>query len=81
MALASSTSQTIRSTSLIPTKSLTRSQSFLRKRGPYGRIVAIAEAAPSNDSEDERTVIRKNRAIVAGTLQSMQVLIHWVPKT
>jgi len=48
---------------------------------PYGRIVAIAEAAPSNDSEDERTVIRKNRAIVAGTLQSMQVLIHWVPKT
>jgi hypothetical protein len=26
-------------------------------------------------------VIRKNRAIVAGTLQSMQVLIHWVPKT
>jgi len=48
---------------------------------PYGRIVAIAEAAPNNDSEDERTVIRKNRAIVAGTLQSMQVLIHWVPKT
>ena len=48
---------------------------------PYGRIVAIAEAAPAGGSEEERSVIRKNRAIIAGTLQSMQVLIHWVPKT
>jgi hypothetical protein len=48
---------------------------------PYGRIVAIAEAAAAGDSEDERSVIRKNRAIVAGSLQGMQVLIHWVPKT
>lgn len=48
---------------------------------PYGRIVAIAEAAPAGNSEEERSVIRKNRAIIAGTLQSMQVLIHWVPKT
>ena len=48
---------------------------------PYGRIVAIAEAAPAGNSEEERSVIRKNRAVVAGSLQSMQVLIHWVPKT
>jgi hypothetical protein len=48
---------------------------------PYGRIVAIAEAAPNNDTEEEHAVIRKNRAIVAGTLQSMHVLIHWVPKS
>ena len=48
---------------------------------PYGRIVAIAEAAPTNNTEDERATIRKNRAIVAGALQGMQVLIHWVPKS
>ena len=46
---------------------------------PYGRVVAIAEPKTKNSSEEERALVRKNRAIVAGTLQSLKVLIHWIP--
>ena len=47
---------------------------------PYGRVVAVAEVGVAG-SEDERVLLRKNRALVAGTLQSMQVLINWVPSS
>lgn len=45
---------------------------------PYGRIVAVAEA-PASGSEDDKARQRKNRAVVAGTLESMHVQIEWVP--
>ena len=44
---------------------------------PYGRVVAIQEiSAPG--SEQDKAKLRKNRALVAGSLESMKVLIHWV---
>ncbi len=45
---------------------------------PYGRVVAIQEISASS-SEQDKAKLRKNRALVAGTLESMQVLIDWVP--
>jgi hypothetical protein len=45
---------------------------------PYGRVVAIQEIS-TTASEDDKARLRKNRALVAGTLESMQVLIDWVP--
>ncbi len=47
---------------------------------PYGRVVAIQEIAAASSDEDKAR-LRKNRALVAGTLESMQVLINWVPST
>src|SRR6266849_6659726 len=44
---------------------------------PYGRVVAVTEngvRAPGDDVS-----IRKNRALVAGTLESLHVLINWIP--
>src|SRR6476620_4843296 len=45
---------------------------------PYGRVVAVTENATKGSAADE-VKIRANRAIVAGTLESMRVLINWVP--
>jgi len=45
---------------------------------PYGRVVAIQEIGAASSDED-RARLRKNRALVAGALESMQVLINWVP--
>jgi len=47
---------------------------------PYGRIVAIQEINASS-SEEDKAKLRKNRALVAGALESMHVLINWVPST
>ncbi len=45
---------------------------------PYGRVVAIQEINAAS-SDDDKIKLRKNRALAAGTLESMQVLINWVP--
>jgi hypothetical protein len=45
---------------------------------PYGRVVAVTESGLLG-SEDEKAQMRKNRAIVAGTLESVHVLINWIP--
>ena len=45
---------------------------------PYGRVVAIQEMAVAS-SEEDKSKLRKNRALAAGALESMQVLINWVP--
>jgi hypothetical protein len=45
---------------------------------PYGRVVAIQEIDAASSTED-KVKLRRNRALVAGTLESMQVLINWVP--
>lgn len=47
---------------------------------PYGRVVAIQEISASGSDED-KAKLRKNRALVAGALESMQVTIRWVPST
>ena len=44
---------------------------------PYGRVVAIQEISVAG-SEEDKARLRKNRALVAGALESMQVLINWV---
>lgn len=45
---------------------------------PYGRVVAVQEVGkPSSDAD--RAALRRNRAILAGTLESAKVLINWVP--
>jgi hypothetical protein len=45
---------------------------------PYGRVVAVTENGVRG-SADDNVKIRKNRAVVAGTLESMHVLINWIP--
>lgn len=44
---------------------------------PYGRVVAVTENGVRAPGAD--VLIRKNRAIVAGTLEGMRVLIRWIP--
>jgi hypothetical protein len=45
---------------------------------PYGRVVAVAENSVTG-SEDQRVAIRRNKGIVASTLESLHILINWVP--
>lgn len=45
---------------------------------PYGRVVAVQEIGVSG-SDADRMALRRNRAILAGTLEEAQVLINWVP--
>lgn len=47
---------------------------------PYGRVVAVQEIG-SADSEEDRIALRRNRAILAGTLEGAKVLINWVPSS
>jgi len=47
---------------------------------PYGRIVAIQEIS-ANASDQDHATLRKNRALVAGSLESMHVDINWVPSS
>jgi hypothetical protein len=46
---------------------------------PYGRVVAVAENAAAASSEADKAQLRRNRALVAGTLESLHVIINWVP--
>ncbi len=47
---------------------------------PNGRVVAVTESG-QRSSADDAVKIRENRAIVAGTLESLHVLINWIPST
>ena len=44
---------------------------------PYGRVVAVTENAVRAPGDD--VSIRKNRALVNGTLDTLHVLVHWIP--
>ena len=44
---------------------------------PYGRVVAATENSVRAPGDD--VLIRKNRGIVAGTLEGLHVIINWVP--
>jgi hypothetical protein len=45
---------------------------------PYGRVVAVQEIG-NTGSEEDKVALRRNRAILAGTLESAKVLINWLP--
>ncbi len=45
---------------------------------PYGRVVPVQEVGTSASDQD-RVAIRRNRAILAGTLEGAKVLINWLP--
>jgi hypothetical protein len=45
---------------------------------PYGRVVVLTENSLTS-SDEQRVAIRRNKGIVAGTLESMHILINWVP--
>ena len=49
-----------------------------RSAWPYGRVVAVTESGQAT-SEDDKARLRKNRAIVAGTLESVHVTINRIP--
>jgi len=45
---------------------------------PYGRVVAVQEIGASGSDQD-RVAVRRNRAILGGTLEHAKVLINWLP--
>ena len=46
---------------------------------PYGRVVLIAEAVPKTPSDQTKAEIRKNRALLVGTLKELDVQIREAP--
>ncbi len=46
---------------------------------PYGRVVFVAEAVPKAPSEQTKADVRKNRALLLGTLRELDVEYHEAP--
>jgi hypothetical protein len=46
---------------------------------PYGRVVLVAQAAPRDASEGAKADLRKNRALLVGTLKELDVQIREAP--
>jgi hypothetical protein len=46
---------------------------------PYGRVVLIAQAAPKNPSDQTKADLRKNRALLLGTLKQLDVQFREAP--
>lgn len=46
---------------------------------PYGRVVLIAQAAPKNPSDQTKVDLRKNRALLLGTLKQLDVQFREAP--
>jgi len=46
---------------------------------PYGRVVLVAEAAPKIPTEQAKAELRKNRALLVGTLKELDVQIREAP--
>ena len=42
-------------------------------------MVAVSEGGVRSSTAEDDVKIRTNRALVAGTLESMHVLINWIP--
>jgi hypothetical protein len=47
---------------------------------PYGRVVAVQEPKAPSSAEEKARFLR-NRALVAGTLKNLQIVITWVSST
>jgi hypothetical protein len=45
---------------------------------PYGRVVAV-RSQPNLTAEPAKAAVRRNRGLLAGTLQELGVAIRWVP--
>ncbi len=46
---------------------------------PYGRVVFVAEAVPKAPSEQTKADVRKNRALLLGTLKELDVQFREAP--
>jgi hypothetical protein len=46
---------------------------------PYGRIVLIAQAVPKNPTDQTKADLRKNRALLLGTLKELEVQFREAP--
>jgi hypothetical protein len=46
---------------------------------PYGRIVLVTEAVPKNPSDQTKAELRKNRALLLGTLKELDVQYREAP--
>ena len=46
---------------------------------PYGRVVLVSQAAPSNASEQTKAKLRENRGLLMGTLKELQVRPYEAP--
>jgi hypothetical protein len=45
---------------------------------PYGRVIAVT-VDEQNTTEDEKIGLRKNRALISGTLKDLQIYVNWIP--
>jgi hypothetical protein len=46
---------------------------------PYGRVVLVTEAAPRNPTSEAKAEVRKNRALLAGTLKELEITMREFP--
>lgn len=46
---------------------------------PYGRIVLVAQATPKNPTDQAKADLRKNRALLLGTLKELEVQFQEAP--
>jgi hypothetical protein len=46
---------------------------------PYGRVVLVAQAVPKNPGEETKANLRKNRALLLGTLKELNVPFREAP--
>ncbi|MGD0509031.1 MAG: hypothetical protein ABSA27_14610 [Terriglobales bacterium] len=46
---------------------------------PYGRVVLVAQAAPKDPTEQTKADLRKNRALLLGTLKELDVQFQEAP--
>jgi hypothetical protein len=46
---------------------------------PYGRVVMVAQSIPKDPSEQTKAGVRKNRALLIGTLHELDVDFYEVP--
>jgi hypothetical protein len=46
---------------------------------PYGRVVLVAQAVPQNPSDQTKADLRKNRALLLGTLKQLDVQFREAP--
>jgi hypothetical protein len=46
---------------------------------PYGRVVLVSQAAPKDPTEQTKTRLRENRALLLGTLKDLDVQYREVP--
>jgi hypothetical protein len=46
---------------------------------PYGRVVLVTQAVPKNPTNETKADLRKNRALLLGTLQQLDVQVREAP--